>query len=425
MLLFKKIFLTSVILLITLFFPKNLFADDPLENIRLKTDFNIWKVNLNRSGWFTDYPKLSWNSFEVKLPPYLEDRYQEEVDRYLENKMVKGVDYSAVQSYLEKWVAPDLHREKQDVTISMADDGNVVFEGFAFSGQEVDFEKTFYLVKEAYLKNEQDIRVPLKTIPPTVAVQSQELIDKGIVELIATGETDYSGSPSNRRNNIRVGLSRFDGWLIPPTETASVIQKLGPVTGQTGYLPELVIKGNKTIPEYGGGLCQVSTTLFRSILFAGLPIVERKNHSYAVSYYDPQGLDATIYIPNPDLKFTNDTDHYILIQTTTIGDKAYSNVYGMSPDRHVDLIGPWYYSYRRAPAAKVEYSDQLPPGKKEILSGSHDGFEASWYRRISYAEEGKEDFIEHIYSRYEARGLFSVIGSQKPTAPAAPSENGT
>ncbi|MCK5607293.1 VanW family protein [Candidatus Pacearchaeota archaeon] len=400
-------------------------ADDELSHIRIKTDFNIWKVNLNRHDWTNNYFKSFWNDIEVRLPENLNPELQKGTEANLSTESIKGIDFVEIKDYLDKYVAPEINREKQDVTISLDEEGKPIFEGFAFSGQSIDYEKAFYLIRDAFLKGEEDVRLPIKVDPATVTV-SPELEEKGIIELIGMGETDYSGSPYNRRSNIRVGLSRFNGWLIPPKEKVSVIKKLGAVNQYTGYLPELVIKGDKTIPEYGGGLCQVSTTVYRSILFSGLPINERRNHSYAVSYYDPQGLDANIYIPSPDLKFTNDTEDHILIQTTMIDNKAYSNIYGTAVDRHVDLIGPWYYSYRNPPPTRIETTSQLAPGEKEIVGGAHAGFQASWYRRISHGDESKEDIIEHIYSNYQARPLYMMVGEEGPAAPTTDSsDNGT
>ncbi len=405
--------------------PARGFADEPLDFIRLKTDFNLWKVRLDRTDWVKSYSQTLWNGLTVKLPRYLPDDLKEHTSHYLEGRTVRGIDAAEIKDYLEKYVAPEIHRDKQDVTIGLDKEGDVMFDGFAFSGQKIDYKQAAYLVQSAYRQKQEDVRVPVKTIPPAVAVQSDELIDKGITDLLATGETDFSGSPWNRRNNIAVGLGSFNGYLVPPDKEDSVGNILGYVGAGTGYLPELVIKGDKTIPEYGGGLCQVSTTIYRSLLFAGLPITERKNHSYAVSYYDPQGLDATIYPPSPDLRFINDTKGYILFQTITVGDKAYANIYGTPTGRHVDLIGPWYYNYRSALPAKTEYTDKLAPGEKEIVSGSHAGFDASWYRRITFEDEGKEDVLEHIYSKYEARGLVTLIGNTAPSTPSMPSENGT
>ena len=306
---------------------------------------------------------------------------------------------------------PEIHREKQDVTIKQDADGKIVFDGFAMSGQDVDFDKSFYLIQKAFSTNQPDVRLPLNVIQPNVNVESAELKSKGIVALLGTGETDFTGSPRNRRINISVGLSSFNGKMVEPNAESGAGAILGRVDGTTGYLQELVIKGDKTVPEYGGGLCQVSTTIYRSLLFAGLPILERRNHSYAVSYYDPQGLDATIYPPNPDLKFKNDTSANILLQTTIVGDKAYSNVYGTPVNRHVDLIGPYYYDYRGAPPARTEYTDKLPVGEVQKLGAAHPGFKASWYRRISYDDGSKPDVLEHIFSSYEARPLYTLIGT--------------
>ena len=138
--------------------------------------------------------------------------------------------------------------------------------------------------------------------------------DLGIKELLGSGHSNFYGSSANRRHNIRVGSNKLSGMIIKPGEEFSLVKALGDVNKETGYLFEMVIKGNKTVPEYGGGLCQVATTLFRAALQSGLPITERRNHSYRVSYYEPAGTDATIYSPHPDLRFINDTGNNILIQ---------------------------------------------------------------------------------------------------------------
>lgn len=419
----KKLLLISISFLMLPFFQGQVFASETISSIRLKTDFNIWKVDLNRHQWLTETEKLSWFGLDVKLPSDLVASSESSPIDYLSNQMVSDIDEEAVKAYLYKYAAPELHREKQDVNISLDENGNVIFDGFAINGQEIDFEKAFRVIREAVNTGESEVRLPLKTIPPVITVDDK-LKEMGVVDLIAFGETDYSGSPYNRLSNIRIGLNRFNAWLIPPNETVSAIKRLGPVNQRTGYLPELVIKGDKTIPEYGGGLCQVSTTIYRSVLFAGLPINERRNHSYAVSYYDPQGLDATIYIPSPDLKFTNDTENHILIQTLMKDGKAFSNVYGTTMNRQVDLIGPFYYDYRRAPAPKVEYTEQLAPGEKQQVSGVHIGFKADWYRRIIYTEEEREDVVERIHSSYAARGSITLIG-KLPAEPFEISENGT
>ena len=318
-----------------------------------------------------------------------------------------------MRDYLQKKVGRIVNRAKQDVTINLDKNGKVIFEGFAMTGHEIDFEKTLYLIKKAYQINDPEVyvRIPIKKTLPEVIVKSDELKNKGIKSLIGEGETDFTGSPRNRRNNINVGLGSFNGKLVPPGSITGAGDMLGqPIDGSTGYKKELVIKGDKTIPEYGGGLCQVSTTFYRSVLFAGLPITQRRNHSYAVSYYDPQGLDATIYPPTVDIKFKNDTSGHILIQTKVEGNKAYSNIYGTPVDRQVNLVGPYYYKYISVPPPRTEYTTKLKPGETKKLGEAHKGFQASWYRIIS--ADGLKDKVEHIYSKYEARPKYTLVGEE-------------
>ena len=119
-----------------------------------------------------------------------------------------------------------------------------------------------------------------------------------------------------------------------------MLKVLIPFTEKAGWLPELVIKGNKTVPELGGGLCQIGTTLFRAILASGLPITERQSHSYRVRYYEPAGADATIYEPRPDFRFVNDTGNYLLINGYVEGDEVTFEVWGTKRRPDHALYGP-------------------------------------------------------------------------------------
>jgi len=157
-----------------------------------------------------------------------------------------------------------------------------------------------------YLDRNKDLReieIELAVVKTQPEVTTENIDNLGITALLGAGESNFYGSPRNRRHNIAVGSARFNGVLIGPNEEFSFNKVLGKVGPQAGYLPELVIKKNKTVPEYGGGLCQVSTTAFRAALNSGLKITERVPHAYPVRYYNPQGTDATIYPPHPDLRF--------------------------------------------------------------------------------------------------------------------------
>ena len=170
--------------------------------------------------------------------------------------------------------------------------------------------------------------------------------------------------------------------LVGPEDEFSFNSALGKVGVKQGYLPELVIKKDKTVPEYGGGLCQVSTTAFRGAVKAGFEITERESHAYPVQYYNPQGTDATIYPPHPDLRFKNNTPAYILIQTRIEGNKLYFDFYGSDDGRKVVLKGPYIYSRKANGAMK-----------------------ASWTQEV-YDKDGELKFKKTFYSNYRSPALY-------------------
>ena len=162
---------------------------------------------------------------------------------------------------------------------------------------------------------ETAINIPIIKSP--AAIRNEDVNNLGINTLLGKGVSNFKGSISNRVYNVNLAQSRFKGILIPPGEVASFNDILGDVSSFTGYKAAYVIKDGKTVLGDGGGVCQVSTTLFRALLAAGLPITERRAHAYRVGYYEqgfPPGLDATVYSPTTDLKFSNDTPAHILIQ---------------------------------------------------------------------------------------------------------------
>jgi vancomycin resistance protein YoaR len=217
-------------------------------------------------------------------------------------------------------------------------------------GQALDVYKTYKLVAAGQ---------PEIDLPVLVSQSGSNLSETnslGINELVATGESDFSGSPYNRRVNIKVGASKFQGLIVKPGQEFSFNEILGDVDGEHGFLPELVIKKTGTVPEFGGGLCQVSSTAFRAAMNAGLPITARRNHSYAVKYYAPQGTDATIYPGVQDFKFLNDLSSHMLIRTRMEGDKLYYDFYGTKDDRKVTFDGPYQYDKRSNGAMKATWT---------------------------------------------------------------------
>ena len=163
------------------------------------------------------------------------------------------------------------------------------------------------------------LALPVEPVKPDIATEN--INHYGIKGLIGTGYSEFHGSIAGRIHNVALAAAKFNGVLIPPDTTLSFNQTLGDVSAATGYQSAYIIKGGRTILGDGGGVCQVSTTLFRAALDAGLLIPERHAHAYRVHYYEEAGykagLDATVFDPSADLKIVNDTPAYILIQTKT------------------------------------------------------------------------------------------------------------
>ncbi len=279
-------------------------------------------------------------------------------------------------------------------------------------GQTLDVTATVALILGAASSQERTVPLPLQEVRPAIA--TEDAPNLGIVELLGEGVTSFAGSSASRVQNILVGASQFDGLLIPPGETFSFNHYLGEVTAEKGYEESIIIWGNTTRADVGGGLCQVSSTAFRAAFWAGVPIIERWPHAFRVSYYEPpKGLDATIYSPDVDLKWVNDTGHYILIQTYV--DKANQTLtfryYGTNPGRTVEMEGP--VESNPVPHGPPIYRDDptLPKGQTRQIEWARDGLDVTVYRIIKV--NGVEVRRDTFFSRYQPWQAVYLVGTKE------------
>lgn len=210
-----------------------------------------------------------------------------------------------------------------------------------------------------------EFEIPVIVAKPNI--KTHEVNNLGIKELIGRGTSTYFHSIPGRVFNVDLAASKINGTLVAPGETFSFNQTLGDVSKFTGYKEAYVIIGGKTVLGDGGGVCQVSSTLFRAVLNTGLPIDERTGHAYRVGYYEqnsPPGMDATVYSPRPDFKFTNDTPAHILLVAKN-DSKNYSlvfEVYGTSDGRVAEITKPVVSNYSPAPPTVYQDDPTLPQG---------------------------------------------------------------
>lgn len=245
------------------------------------------------------------------------------------------------------------------------------------------------------------IKIPIKITEPNITTEKAN--NMGIKELIGRGSSLYQHSIPGRIHNVNLAASRMNGVLIAPDEVFSFNKVLGDVSAFTGYKQAYIISGGRTILGDGGGVCQVSTTLFRAFLDAGLPIIERHAHSYRVGYYEQDslpGIDATVYSPTVDLKFKNDTGHHILIQTF-IDPSILSlrfDLYGTSDGRITTMTKPVITS-STPPLPDVHQDDPtLPKGQVKQVDFAAAGAKVYFTRKVT--RNGEELISETFYSNF-------------------------
>lgn len=266
------------------------------------------------------------------------------------------------------------------------EEGKVLLFSLSSNGVALDKKKSMEIFSENLTKTQSssEIELAYREIPPEVPQDSIENL--GITTLLGEGKSNFRGSPKNRIFNIKVATNRFDGVIIKPGEEFSFVKILGEVDKEHGYLPELVIKKDKTEPEFGGGICQVSTTVFRAAIYSGLEITARKNHAYPVQYYNPQGMDATIYVPRPDLRFVNNTPGHILIQTKIEGMELIFQFYGTSDGRTTKVIGPDILEKKHDGSMKTTFIQQVMDKNRSVIR--EDVFNSNYDSPSKYPHPG-------------------------------------
>lgn len=380
-------------------------------------------LNYEKESWSIDFFKhADWVSFEQ---PTVQTEDGQKDGNFTATgssslPFIMTIEPVAFSRYVSETLAPKLEQPAEDVNITMNEKGRAEFVGRGNAGRVIDRDALFIgmngLLGSGNDTANNKMDIPMSVVEPKLTI-APELSLLGINELVGVGYTRFEGSPANRMHNIGVGIAKYNGIIIPQGETFSFNKNLGEVDAKNGYKMELVIKPEGTIPEFGGGLCQVSSTLYRAALYSGLPIVKRSPHSYAVGYYAQiggHGLDATIYPPSVDLKFTNDTPGALLIQSYVDGPSAYFKFYGTKDDRQVTMEGPYISNKHSLPPTPVlVYDPKLPVGSRRVAEKPHTGMDALWYRILV---KGGVTVKEEIKSRYKAMPQKVVVGGPAPAA---------
>lgn len=246
-----------------------------------------------------------------------------------------------------------------------------------------------------------NIPIPIKIIYPNITTEKANNL--GIKELIGQGHSFFYHSIPGRIYNVNLASSRIDGVLIAPNEVFSFNKALGDVSAFTGYKQAYIIQSGRTVLGDGGGVCQVSTTFFRAVLDAGLPIIDRTAHAYRVSYYEqdsPPGIDATVFVPTVDLKVRNDTGNYILVQREIdLNNLSLSfYLYGTKDGREVVMTKPVITNQTPPPEPLYQDDPSLPVGEVKQVDFAASGANVYFTRTVK--KNGKIVIFDKFVSNY-------------------------
>lgn len=263
-------------------------------------------------------------------------------------------------------------------------------------GRKLDVDATYAAISAALAAKSPNADLKVDDVPP--AVDMNNIANMGIRELVVSASTYFKGSSYGRIHNIQVGAAKFEGLVIPPDGIFSFNRSVEDVSLANGFGDSLVIFGDATVNGVGGGICQVSTTIFRAAFWGGFPIVERYNHGYVVSWYGEPGADATIFTPGVDFRFRNDTGAYLLLEPVVDAENGVItfNFYGTKPNRQVTVSTPLIDDVKPAPPPKYTFDPTLPEGTIKQVEWENKGMTVKLIRTVSDANGTRSgDLVSH------------------------------
>lgn len=288
-------------------------------------------------------------------------------------------------------------------------------------GRVMDVEASILAINEALQRGEHSASLVVAEQQPAVR-DTATGAELGVTQLVAEQTTYFYGSSEARIQNIVTAAGQYHGLLVAPGETFSMGSVLGDVSLENGYAEALIIYGGRTIKGVGGGVCQVSTTLFRTVFLAGFPVVERYSHAYRVSYYEMDrsghvdtnlaGMDATVYFPLVDFKFQNDTPHWMLMETyVNVSARTLTwKIYSTSDGRSVtwETTGP--QNVVSAPETVFEENPELKPNELKQVDYAAEGADVTVTRTVW--RSGLVYFTDQVQTHYEPWAAVCQYGSE-------------
>jgi vancomycin resistance protein YoaR len=302
----------------------------------------------------------------------------------------------------------------------------------AVIGRTLDEDQSILSINQALQNGQHTAALGFTYTNPAVTDQMTGA-ELGITELIAEDITFFAGSSQERVQNIKIAAERFHMLLVAPGETLSMADVLGDISPENDYVSALIIVGDETVKGVGGGVCQVSTNLFRVVFKAGFPVLERHPHAYRVGYYEQvnasgshnsnlAGMDASVFVPLLDFKFTNDSPYWLLMETYV--NPSYNSLvwkfYSTNDGREVSSVSTGLTNIIKPPDPVYREKSDLPQGTKEKKEYAVDGADITVTRTVT--RNGEVLFSDKFFTRYEPWGEVWEYGpgTEIPTPTPSP-----
>ncbi|MFN8676727.1 MAG: VanW family protein [Thermomicrobiales bacterium] len=339
-----------------------------------------------------------------------------------------GLNHDELAAWLEERFGDEIQRDPVDAEVGWNGEKLVSVEE-SVDGVSLDAPKLATAVEQAFFGSGGTVIAPVDTTSPEI--DSKNLNALGITTLLGSGQSNYSGSSDGRATNVAVGASLLNGTLIPPHGVFSFNDSIGLIDEDKGFVEAQVIDGEKIGKDIGGGICQVSTTVFRAAFLAGMPITEWWPHRFRIGFYEldgwEPGLDASILQPTDDpatwadFKFENPSDAWMLVESWTDGVNVWVNLYGADLGYDVEVTGPsWGDKSQMLPPQEV-VDDEAAPGTVTLSQAAGIGEELNQYRVVK-DRDGNLLWERSFYTKYFPRGdIWKVSADMKGQAPIDPS----
>ncbi len=344
-----------------------------------------------------------------------------------------SIDDKKLGKYLSSLLRDEIDQSPSNAQVAWSYDKNkLVSIEKSRDGIELRPQKLAEAVIAGFWGTTKVVEIPVTVTKPEI--DSKNLKALGITTRLAVGDSSFEGSDYGRSTNVQVGSSLLNGTLIPPQGEFSFNHSIGEITEELGYVEAGVVVGERIGKDIGGGICQVSTTVFRAAFFAGLPIVEWNPHRYRLGFYEQDGwspgLDASILQPEGDpfnggdFRFSNPSDSWMLIESFTEGARVYVAIFGADLGYDVQIAGPYYPENKYPPTDDMEIvDDELPGGTVQQSEYELEGMDVTFQRTV-YDRDGNllwdRTFGTHFYPR---GNVYQVSPDMVGKSPAAQDGN--